>query len=197
MSDTTPKKTLAIIDRRDASWARTCVMTGVQSDRIVPQHRQGGMGGRADKHRPANVLWLDSILNGQIEDDAVLADVAILRGVKISLHADPELIPVYFQSDRAWFTLTGETRHPTTALEAITMMAAFYGPEYFNMQRNAARSGWTTSVDESLVCAAVGASVVCRRGSARVVNVTSTVVDDTWVRVTCPACRSFAAGEWS
>ncbi len=119
MRATTPKKTLAALDRRDAGWSRTCVMTGQSSDRIIPQHRAGGAGGRADKHHPANVLWLDSLLNGKIEDDGELATAARVLGVKISLHADPERIPVYYARDRAWYVLTGDTKQQITALHAL------------------------------------------------------------------------------
>lgn len=196
MSTTTPQRTIRAIDARDAADIRRCVLTGLASDRIVPQHRQGGAGGRADKHAPANVLWLDSLMNGDIESDADLANVARVRGVKVSLHADPERIPVYFERERAWSLLIGETRGPLTALAAVEMMAAFYGPAYFVAQRDAAVIGWTTAPDSTLVCAAAPA-IVCGRGSARVRQVDGLTIDATWEHITCPACIARATGEWS
>lgn len=86
-----PPKVLAELERRDG---RRCAWTGEESDRLVPQHRQGGAGGRRGKHRLSNLVWLDSLINGLVESDAVLQGEAIRRGIKISLHADPTLVPV-------------------------------------------------------------------------------------------------------
>jgi hypothetical protein len=52
------------------------------------------MGGRANKHRLSNVVWLESIINGLIESDPKWQAEAIRRGIKISLHADPRMVPV-------------------------------------------------------------------------------------------------------
>lgn len=61
---------------------------------LVPQHRQGGMGGRKAKHRLSNVVWLCSLLNGEIESNADLQAEARRRGIKISLHANPTREPM-------------------------------------------------------------------------------------------------------
>jgi hypothetical protein len=87
----TPKWLLKALDERDG---HRSAWTGVESDTLVPQHRQGGAGGRRDKHRLSNVVWLESIRNGEIESDPVLAREARRRGIKISLFADPELTPI-------------------------------------------------------------------------------------------------------
>lgn len=131
MADRTPKKVIAALDRRDASTARTCVMTGTESDRIVPQHRQGGMGGRPDKHRLENVLWLDSLFNGFIESDAEWAAHAQAWGVKVPLWVkDVSRVPVYFAAELAWFVLEGDARRQITAVEAMSMMFDVYGEDY-------------------------------------------------------------------
>lgn len=52
------------------------------------------MGGRKDKHRLSNVVWLDSIMNGLIESDADLQAEAVARGIKISGFADPTTTPI-------------------------------------------------------------------------------------------------------
>lgn len=91
MSDTTPKELLTALDARDG---HRCAWTGRESDTLVPQHRQGGMGGRRGKHRLSNVVWLDSIINGRIEAEPDWQLEAARRGIKISLHDDPEDVPV-------------------------------------------------------------------------------------------------------
>ena len=86
-----PKTLLAELDARDT---HVCAWTGIDTGRLVPQHRQGGMGGRKGKHRLSNLVWLDSLLNGLIESDPVYQAEALHRGIKISLHADPLKVPV-------------------------------------------------------------------------------------------------------
>lgn len=88
---TTPKALLAALDARDG---HVCAWTGVDTGRLVPQHRQGGMGGRKGKHRLSNLVWLDSILNGRIEAEPALQAEAVERGIKISGFEDPQVAPV-------------------------------------------------------------------------------------------------------
>lgn len=90
-SKTTPKALLRALDDRDG---HVCAWLGYDTGRLVPQHRHGGMGGRRGKHRLSVVVWLDSLINGQIESDAVMQAEAVRRGIKISLHADPEETPI-------------------------------------------------------------------------------------------------------
>src|SRR5690606_12142402 len=87
----TPKRLLDALDARDG---HICCWTGIDTGRLVPQHRQGGMGGRKGKHRLSNLLWLDSLINGFIESDPTYQAEAVRRGIKISLHADPLQVPV-------------------------------------------------------------------------------------------------------
>jgi hypothetical protein len=49
------------------------------------------MGG--GKHEIANLVWLDSILNGRVEND--LQAEARRRGIKISKWDDPTRVPVF------------------------------------------------------------------------------------------------------
>lgn len=91
MSDYTPAETLLMLDTRDG---RRCAWTGEESDRLVPQHRQGGMGGSPLKHRPSNVVWLDSIRNGLIESDPEMQAEAVRRGIKVSRFADTTKEPI-------------------------------------------------------------------------------------------------------
>lgn len=132
MADRTPAATIRTIDRRDAAdGARRCVLTGTEGDRIVPQHRQGGMGGRPDKHRPANVLWLDSLMNGHIESDADWQATAKAWGVKVPIWVrDVAAVPVFFRFEHAWFVLEGDGRREITAADALERMLDVYGDDY-------------------------------------------------------------------
>lgn len=136
MADRVPAMTILALDRRDALRGRACVMSGAQNDRIVPQHRQGGMGGRKNKHRLTNVLWLDSILNGWIESDAEWAAQAQAWGVKVPVWVDDERrVPVYFVNEGRWYRLSGESRDEITAATAMAMMIEVYGEaEYFRLK---------------------------------------------------------------
>ncbi|QIK64119.1 hypothetical protein G7068_13630 [Leucobacter viscericola] len=91
MSKHTPKAVLRDLEGRDG---HVSAWTGEDCPELVPQHRQGGMGGRKDKHRGSNVVWLESLINGLIESDPEFQAEAIRRGIKISLHADPTEVPI-------------------------------------------------------------------------------------------------------
>jgi hypothetical protein len=52
------------------------------------------MGGGKSKHAIANLVWLESDINGLIESDANFAAEARRRGIKISIHDDPSRVPV-------------------------------------------------------------------------------------------------------
>jgi hypothetical protein len=88
---TTPKALLRALETRDG---HRSAWTGRDVPELVPQHRQGGMGGGKSKHRIANLLWLESEINGLIESDANFAAEARRRGIKISIHDDPSTVPV-------------------------------------------------------------------------------------------------------
>lgn len=87
----TPKRLLIALDERDG---HLCAWSGIDTGRLVPQHRQGGMGGRKGKHRLSNLVWLDSLINGLIESDPFYQSVAFERGIKVSGFADPADTPI-------------------------------------------------------------------------------------------------------
>lgn len=135
MSDRVPRAQLEALSNRDGF---VCVWTATQGDRIIPQHRQGGMGGRPDKHRTENLLWLDSILNGLIEADAALAEIAKVYGIKVPIWVkDVASVPVFFAHEQRWFVLEGATRREISAADALDRMHAAYGPEYFQWKARA------------------------------------------------------------
>jgi hypothetical protein len=100
----TPKALLRQITDRDG---HVSFWTGDDVPELVPQHRQGGMGGSKRKHRPSNVVWLESLLNGHIESDPELQAEAVRRGIKVSQHADPEKVPI-MSADGSWWLLTDD-----------------------------------------------------------------------------------------
>lgn len=87
----TPKPLLKALNVRDG---HRSAWTGDDVDTLVPQHRQGGMGGRRNKHRLSNVVWLESDINGLIESDPVWQAEALARGIKISGFDDPRHVPI-------------------------------------------------------------------------------------------------------
>jgi hypothetical protein len=87
----TPKALLKALQTRDehrSAW------TGDDCPELVPQHRQGGMGGSRFKHRLSNVVWIESSINGLIESDPGMQAEAKRRGIKISQHDNPEHVPI-------------------------------------------------------------------------------------------------------
>lgn len=123
-----PTTHLRTLEARDG---RRCVITATEGERLIPQHRQGGMGGRPDKHRLPNLLWLDSILNGHIESDATWQASAKAWGVKVPIWVtDVTRVPVFFRHEHAWFALDGIGRMEISALDALDRMLDVYGDEY-------------------------------------------------------------------
>jgi hypothetical protein len=88
---TTPKALLKGLEARDG---HRSAWTGNDDETLVPQHRQGGMGGRRNKHRLSNVVWLESGINGLIESDADWQAEALKRGIKISGYDEPTHVPI-------------------------------------------------------------------------------------------------------
>lgn len=130
VADRVPAAQLRMLLTRDT---HVCVLSGVDVERLVPQHRQGGMGGRRDKHRSSNLLWLDSLMNGWIESDPGWAKLAKAFGVKVPVWvADVSVVPVFFRAEHAWFTLSDDgSRSEVSAVVALDMMHAVYGDQFF------------------------------------------------------------------
>jgi len=92
----TPAALLRRLDERDghvSAWTGNEYTPG-PDDVLVPQHRQGGMGGRRGKHRLSNVVWLESLINGEITANPEMQAEAKRRGIAISLHDEPSHVPI-------------------------------------------------------------------------------------------------------
>ena len=102
----TPKPVLRALEKRDG---HVSAWTGEDVPELVPQHRQGGMGGSKLKHRLSNVVWLESIINGLIESDPEWQAEAVRRGIKVSKFVDPRTVPVaHAVHGLVWLTDAGE-----------------------------------------------------------------------------------------
>ena len=90
----TPRSLLRALTTRDG---HVCAWHGVScgTESLVPHHRANrGMGGRKSANRLSNLVWLCSEMNGLIESDPLLADLARRKGLKISSHDNPEHVPI-------------------------------------------------------------------------------------------------------
>lgn len=77
-----------------------------KEDTFVPQHRiNRGMGGSRILDRPANVLVMCSEMNGLIESDPKLAEVARSYGWKLSRWAEPEAEPFFDLATGKWYLI--------------------------------------------------------------------------------------------
>lgn len=98
MSDHTPHALLRALEARDGlacAWHGPDARSDVcRPGTLVPQHRAGGMGGSATKHRLSVVVWLDSATNGLIESDPGMQVEALLRGIKLRDGLDTEMAPI-------------------------------------------------------------------------------------------------------
>lgn len=91
------KVTFNKLVKRDGS----CVATGYEGDRLIPNHRIGGMGGhRSDD--PTNLVLMESIFNGQIEQDAELRAQAFHYGWRLESWQDPAKEPFFHFGLRHW-----------------------------------------------------------------------------------------------
>ena len=76
---------------------------------LVPNHRANrGMGGSKLLDRPSNVITLCAHMNGLIESDATLAQVARKYGWKLERWQSPEETPVYDRGTGQWFLLAND-----------------------------------------------------------------------------------------
>lgn len=115
----TPKALLRALEQRDG---HVSCWTGEDCPELVPQHRQGGIGGRRDKHRLENVVWLESSLNSLIESDPGYQRQAVRRGIKVPSWLDPSHVPVEFSD--GWFYLHEHDRIPVPRDTAVMRLVA-------------------------------------------------------------------------
>lgn len=80
-----------------------------KEDTFVPQHRAGrGMGGSKALDKPSNIIVMCSRMNGLIESDAGVAEVARMRGWKLSRWQEPERTAFYDASTYTWYLIDND-----------------------------------------------------------------------------------------
>lgn len=98
-----PRKVFERYLERDVA----CFATGAaNSDRLIPQHRLGGMGGNR-RETPSAILTFDSIMNVAIETDPWWQRQAYRYGWKLQNGDDPLTSPVWHRT-RGWLMLDDE-----------------------------------------------------------------------------------------
>jgi hypothetical protein len=81
-----------------------CLHCGT-TEGLVPQHRQGGMGGGRMKNRASNVITFCGAYNGAIESSAEQAEIARAHGWKLRPGDDPLTRPVFDRMAGEWYFL--------------------------------------------------------------------------------------------
>ena len=77
-----------------------------REDTFIPHHRVNrGMGGSRVLDRPANILVMCSEMNGLIESDPKLAEVARQYGWKLARWQEPETTPFFDLATGQWYLI--------------------------------------------------------------------------------------------
>lgn len=96
----TPKQFQKFLDRDHSCWH-----CGAAGD-LIPHHRANrGMGGSKARHEPSNILVMCSRVNGLMESDAIVAEMAREFGWKLESWQKPEDVPVYHLLELRWFKI--------------------------------------------------------------------------------------------
>ena len=84
---------------------RGCYHCGQVLD-LIPHHRSNrGMGGARSKDEASNIISMCALINGQMESDPKIAELAREFGWKVSRYDDTQVKPVYDASTGFWFRL--------------------------------------------------------------------------------------------
>lgn len=87
----------------------TCVATGQETDRLIPNHRiDRGMGGSKLLDNPENLVLMDSIINGLITHDKDWERKAFKYGWSLESWQDPATEPFYHIGLHQWVQPDGD-----------------------------------------------------------------------------------------
>jgi len=84
---------------------RGCYHCGRPYD-LIPHHRANrGMGGAKSANDPTNIISMCAEINGLMESDPEMAELARTYGWKLSRYDRTDIAPVYDASTGFWFRL--------------------------------------------------------------------------------------------
>ena len=89
-------------ERRDGY----CPHCGKVPPYLIPHHRANrGSGGSKLANRASNILAICSILNGEMESNPLVAEMARAYGWKLSRYENPLIVPVFDALTGNWYQL--------------------------------------------------------------------------------------------
>lgn len=85
---------------------RHCPHCGIGSPYLIPHHRKNrGMGGSKLLDRASNILSVCSGINGLMESDPEIANLARTYGWKLRTYESPLEVPIYDSYEGEWYRL--------------------------------------------------------------------------------------------
>lgn len=106
-----------------------CLMCGAFDPLSFGHRRAVGMGGSLILPPPVDGVTQCVVCNGRCETD--LQELALANGWKVRRWVkNPELVPVYYPFELAWFRLEGTTRIRISYAVAMEMGCRVYGGEW-------------------------------------------------------------------
>jgi hypothetical protein len=82
------------------------------STTAIPHHRLNrGMGGSKARDEPSNVIVMCSNVNGLMESDPIMAQMARDWGWKLESWQNPAEVPVFNATQNEWFLVKGYELH--------------------------------------------------------------------------------------
>ena len=95
-----PKQFQKFLDRDKMCWH-----CGAAED-LIPHHRANrGMGGSKARHEPSNIVTMCSVVNGLMESDPVVAQMAREFGWKLESWQKPIEVAIYNAYLGKWFKI--------------------------------------------------------------------------------------------
>ena len=96
----TPKQFQKFLDRDHVCWHCGA------SEALIPHHRVNrGMGGSKARHEPSNILTMCFLVNGLMESDPIVAQMAREWGWKLESWQKPAEVPVFNAYLGKWFKI--------------------------------------------------------------------------------------------
>lgn len=118
-----------------------CVMCGVGAPLEFGHRRAVGMGGSRALPPAVDGVTQCPVCNERCESD--LQGRALAHGWKVRRWVRrPELVPMYYPLELAWYRLDGITRERVSSSEAMAMGFEVYGDEWVQWRVAVNHGGW-------------------------------------------------------